>query len=351
LHFKVDAHKKKLSNLKEKYQQYEDNEVADSMNGSNGSLYSATFDNSEFVSLHQIELDENNEIPSNVSKWSEYLQKEQQSINNMRTRITTQKKSVRQKQRKLEALKNQWKKERDKLKLMALDTNYSDNKQQFNSIKNVLKKKKSDLDHEVNQINEQILEIRESSQLLNRKESRLQTLEIEYLRTQNNHSNNNNNNDLLKTLQSNESIPLIPQPPNYPLSQQIIYDTSQPNKQQTDIFDLQSLHKNTQNIHNTINSNEIQQRLMIHSNSIGQHAVDSVISKYVKHNRHTQRTINHHKSWLKSFQNELRNVSHSIGHDASYKKRRESRHTLPRHTNHNTKDGNGEVVIRVKIEK
>merc|ERR1719229_1283060 len=112
--------------------------------------------------------------------------------------------------------------------------------------------------------------------------------------------------------------------------------------------------------------------MMKHSNSIGQHSLKSVISKYVKNNQHARRTINHHKSWLKSFQNELRNVSDSISHDKipsqrphhhQHKKQRQSsRHRLhsaapllsnknQSNTNANANAGSGEVVIRVKIEK
>merc|ERR1719229_480180 len=100
---------------------------------------------------------------------------------------------------------------------------------------------------------------------------------------------------------------------------------------------------------------------MKHSNSIGQHSLKSVISKYVKNNQHARRTINHHKSWLKSFQSELRNVSDSISHDKisvnrhqHHKERRElSKHKLhsAASSNVNAGTGSGEVVIRVKIEK
>merc|ERR1712087_660631 len=167
------------------------------------SLYSATFSNSEFVTLQQIEANEdNNEIPSTASKWSEYLQKEQQSIDNMRVTINATKKSLRQKQRKLETMKNGWKKERDKLKLMSMDTSLTENKSQFNSFKHMLKKKKHEIDNQVNQINEQILEVRDSSQLLTKRESRLQTLEIEYLRVQ------NKGNDIALN-QSNNSVQSI----------------------------------------------------------------------------------------------------------------------------------------------
>merc|ERR1712154_685578 len=154
--------------------------------------------------------------------------------------------------------------------------------------------------------------------------------------------------NLLKTQQSqqsNKSIPLIPHPPNYPIpinslqqqQQQILYDTLQ-SKQQMNIYDFQ----------NTANSNEIQQRFMIHSNSIGQHALDSVISKYVKHNKHTQQTINHHKCWLKSFQNELRNVSHTI---TDYKKHKQHKQHKEHRQHKQRSNSNDEVVIRVKIEK
>ena len=97
---------------------------------------------------------------------------------------------------------------------------------------------------------------------------------------------------------------------------------------------------------NTYNSNEIQQRFMIHSNSIGQNALNAVISKYVKHNQYTQQTINHHKSWLKSFQNELRNVSNTISHHNHSSNKKPTKHRAS-----SNNKGNGEVVIRLKIEK
>merc|ERR1712228_800037 len=86
------------------------------------------------------------------------------------------------------------------------------------------------------------------------------------------------------------------------------------NSHQANMYNVQRRQTKTKT--KTMESNEIQQQgIMIHSNSIGQHALKSVISKYVKNNQHTQRTINHYKSWLKSFQNELRNVSDSISHE------------------------------------
>merc|ERR1712228_4120 len=182
-----------------------------------------------------------------------------------------------QKQRKLETMKNGWKKERDKLKLMSMDTSLTDNKLQFNSFKIMLKKKKHEIDNQDNHINEQILEVRDSTHLQNK------------------------GNDIALN-QSNNSV------------QSIEYQQKAYNPHQANMYNVQQRQTKTKT--KTMESNEIQQQgIMIHSNSIGQHALKSVISKYVKHNQHTQRTINHHKSWLKSFQNELRNVSDSISHD------------------------------------
>merc|ERR1712176_1098289 len=66
----------------------------------------------------------------------------------------------------------------------------------------MLKKKKHDIDDQVNLINDQILEARDSSQLLNKRETRLQTLEIEYLRVQ-------NNGNVLDIDQANDSVQSI----------------------------------------------------------------------------------------------------------------------------------------------
>merc|ERR1712228_607925 len=284
-HFKIDGQKNKLLNLQQQIKENEDdqdqqeddqNEEEEEEENDDSSLYSATFSNSEFVTLQQIETNENNEIPSTASKWSEYLQKEQECIDNMRVQINATKKSLRQKQRKLETMKNGWKKERDKLKLMSMDTSLTDNKLQFNSFKIMLKKKKHEIDNQVNHINEQILEVRDSTHLLNKRESRLQTLEIEYLRVQ------NKGNDIALN-QSNNSVQSIE-------LQQKAYNSHQAN-----MYNVQQRQTKTKT--KTMESNEIQQQgIMIHSNSIGQHALKSVISKYVKHNQHTQRTINHHKS-------------------------------------------------------
>eukprot|EP01083_Nonionella_stella_P009804 28082_1 len=298
-----------------------------------------------------IDLDETDEIPmpipSNVSQWSEYLQKEQLSIHSMRERINIEKKSMRQKQRKLEILKNEWKKERDRVQMSA-----TANRQ---STKNMLKKRKHDLDNKVIEMNERVLEIREASKLLNKRETRLQTLEIEYLRTQNNniqtHFQNPNPNMMqnpnpnrIGTSNTNriqnpnlnqnqrhyhdprdqietESMQWMPHPPNYPKHSREF----EPKPQYT------------------IQSN-------YDTNSMGQHhALTSVISKYVKHNQHTQRTINHHKSWLKAFQCELQSVSHSMDNSKSRNYRSKTSHKPPGHRQHSQE--NGEVVIRVKIDK
>merc|ERR1712130_747254 len=172
----------------------------------------------------------------------------------MRIQINATKKSLRQKQRKLETMKNGWKKDRDKLKLMSMESSLTDNKLQFNSFKTMLKKKKHEIDNQVNHINEQILEVRDSSHLLNKRESRLQTLEIEYLRVQ------NNGNDIALN-QSNNSV------------QSIEYQQKTYNPHQTNMYNLQKTKTKT------IDSNEIQQHgMMIHSNSIiGQHGLKSVI--------------------------------------------------------------------------
>jgi len=329
----------------------------------------STYDNSEFVTVQELELEDHNEIPSDVSKWGEYLQKERELISAARSDITAKKKSMRQKQRRLEISKNQWKKDRDKLKLMSIGANYGDGKQ-LNSVKHALKKKKYDLDEHVHEINEQILEIREASQLLSKRESRLQTLEIEYLRSQNIHTphynpNNNHNiaaNDamanraLLKTAtqESLPCIPLMPHPPSYPIPMRSSLDA-----QQMNLYDVQSLQQKIADAEQQQTQTQ-QRRFVIRSNSVGHHALDSVLSKYAKHNQHTQRTIDHHKSWLKSFQSELQGVSHSINHNKQ-KRSRDTRHErrIERHETHSpvrrkhqsSEQGAGEVVIRLKIEK
>ena len=329
------------------------------------SIYS-TFDHSEFVSLRHMDLNESNELPSTVSKWSEYLQKERESIDTLRVEIASRKKVMRQKQRRLEESQSQWKKDRDKLKMMTMNSNFVDHKQ-FHSIKSMLKKKKYDLDEHVYDINEQILEIRESSELLKKRESRLQRLEIEYIRTQGANqreemnvgqsllnSKHNPTSTMLNTQQSIQSIPLIAHPPSH-------RDASL-ESHQSNIYDYQS----TQQHPNAVDS---QQRVVIRSNSVGQEAIGSVISKYVKHKKHALEAIGHHKSWLKSFRSEIRNVSNSINPerpmegtpDKGTRERRLRRHHRYRRyngeerTSSNNADQSGksagEVVIRVKIEK
>jgi len=337
------------------------------------SIVYSTYANSEFAALCEIDLNESNELPSTASKWSEYLQRERESINSARVEIAAQKKMMRQKQRRLEESQMQWKKDRDKLKMMTMSANFSDHKQ-FHSIKSMLKKKKYDLDEHVYNINEKILEIRESSESLKKRESRLQRLEIEYMRTQsatqhrednvvqkgktaNNHNISGKAPSLLNTQQSIQSIPLMPHPPTR--SNRDISVESHPIN--NNIYDYQS----TENIPNATDS---QQRVVIRSSSVGQQALGSVISKYVKHKQHALQAIDHHKSWLRSFQSEIRNMSNSIHSEetlnvrASPITKKRARH-MRRHRRRNAEERTsskdldksgqnpGEVLIRVKIEK
>merc|ERR1712129_256405 len=199
-------------------------------------------------------------------------------------------------------------------------------------------KKEHDIDDQVNQINDQILEVRDSSQLLNKRETRLQTLEIEYLRVQNNAAPNDSTHSMDN------------QAPAY-------------KQQHINLRDLQQLRQI-----NDFNPREQHpQQLPPPQGMIKTHSLKSVISKYVKNNQHARRTINHHKSWLKSFQNELRNVSDSISHDKvseshrhhhHKRQRQSSKHKLhsttlskKKHESNASAAGQGEVVIRVKIEK
>jgi len=328
------------------------------------SMYS-TFEHSEFVALREMDLNESNELPSNASKWSEYLQREREVIDSLRSEMAARKKAMRQKQRRLEISKTQWKRDRDKLKMRSC-ANLADHKQ-FHSMKSALRKKKHGLDESVHEINEQILEVRESAQLLNKRESRLQTLEIEYMRTQGTAHRDedhlarsscavHHDAAALERQQSAQSIPLMPHPPNRPSIQRTASLESHP----TNVFDFQSVQKMGA-------SNDSTKRVVLRSNSIGQQALGSVISKYVKHNKHTQRAIDHHKSWLRSFQSEIRNVSKSIHSEetaaaATTPSKMDRRRYLRRQHRARSKEpvaspqrreqqGAGEVVIRVKIEK
>jgi len=340
------------------------------------SIMCSTYANSEFAALCEIDLNESNELPSTASKWSEYLQRERESINGVRVAIAAKKKMMRQKQRRLEESQMQWKKDRDKLKMMTMSANFSDHKQ-FHSIKSMLKKKKYDLDEHVYNINEQILEIRESSEQLKKRESRVQRLEIEYMRTQgvtqqcgdnavqsgnnpNNHNISGKAATLLNSQQSMQSIPLMPHPPTH--SNRDISLESHP--MNNNVYDYQS----TQHIPKAIGS---QQRVVIRSSSVGQQALGSVISKYVKHKQHALQAIDHHKSWLRSFQSEIRNMSNSIHSEETLnvrtspirKKRVRHEGRDRRHRRHGGEDrasskdinesgqNQGEVLIRVKIEK
>jgi len=315
------------------------------------------------------EWSENNrhqKLPSTVSEWGGYLQKEQEYAHKIGMKINLEKKLVRQKQRKLQMLQSQWKKDRDKLQSMSISQS---NKAQISSLKQMLKTKKTELDREINAVNEKVLEIREWTKVLSKKEARLQMLEIEYMRTQSAHQPNNNSannvssaSETLDSQPSRQSITLVPHPPSTPKCSVPVQKSKYVPEQQQRQQQKQQLQNKSNDENDCFVSNGNQERCMIESHSIGQGVLNAVLSKYVQRSQHTQRTINHHRLWLKSFQDELVNVSNTMSHrklktqimeeNNSHRYNNTTRVDCAHENSHShTENNSGEVVIRVKIEK
>ncbi|ETO20025.1 WW domain containing protein [Reticulomyxa filosa] len=132
--------------------------------------------------------DDNGQISKDLNQWSEYLNAERQAITCTHNKLHNKKKALRERQGKLHMLQHQWRLDRDKLittkSHLAKNEENCKDRQKYESNKIKLKQRKLQLDKSVTKLNEDISELKDLTQMVEKKQKRLQKLEIEWIRLQ-----------------------------------------------------------------------------------------------------------------------------------------------------------------------